>query len=223
MKEFKNYYGHGFAYNTYVCGNDKLFPNSKDEMNKKEEQQEEQQEEETRLVITFNVSSTNNATDIMNSSAISQFSEIEIDGVVQPNVVDSYTFDTTGEHIVKYTLADPTTIGTSAFYMRYNIKSVIIPNNVTSIDNSAFGNCNGLTDVVLGSGLTNINTAFTDCYNLTNITSLATTAPTIKNDTFKSIKSGGILTVPADSTGYHVWMETDNYYLGKYGWNIIEQ
>ncbi len=46
----------------------------------------------------------------MYGSAPTHFSEIEIDGVVQPSVVSSYTFDTTGEHTVKYTLVDPTSI-----------------------------------------------------------------------------------------------------------------
>ena len=63
---------------------------------------------ETRLVAKYNVTSTSNPTRIGYST--SGFSAIEIDGVVQPSVVSAYTFSTTGEHTVKYTLTDPTII-----------------------------------------------------------------------------------------------------------------
>ena len=49
------------------------------------------------------------------------------------------------------------------------------------------------------------------------------TAPTIQNNTFRSINSGGTLTVPAGSTGYDVWMGTGDYYLGHYNWTKVEQ
>jgi hypothetical protein len=209
-------------YQTYINGQDKLLPN----VSYCEDNNDVHYNPfvpETRIIAKFNVTSTSSATSIMNSSVTSQFSEIEIDGIVQPSVVSNYTFDTTGEHTVKYTLVDPTTVSYMSFYMNYNIKSVIIPNNITSINASAFGNCAELTDVVLGSGLTNINTAFRDCYNLSSIISLATTAPTIQSDTFQDIKTGGTLTVPSGSTGYDVWMGTDDYYLGKYSWTKVEQ
>ena len=61
---------------------------------------------ETRIVAKFDVTDTSSATNIMHDGSILQFSEIEIDGVVQPSVVSSYTFNTTGEHIVKYILVD---------------------------------------------------------------------------------------------------------------------
>ena len=60
--------------------------------------------------------------------------------------------------------------------------------------------------------------AFINCSGLTEITSLATAAPNITSDTFQYVKTNGTLYVPQDNTGYDVWMETGNYYLGKYGW-----
>jgi hypothetical protein len=65
--------------------------------------------------------------------------------------------------------------------------------------------------------------AFQNCSGLTNITCNAITAPTIQNNTFQSIKTGGTLTVPTGSTGYDVWMGTGYYYLGKYNWTKVEQ
>lgn len=222
MKEFKNYYRHGFAYNTYVCGNDKLFPNSKDEMNKKEEQ-----EEKTILVATFNVTSTSSATLILYnySDVISAISEMEIDGVVQPGVVTEYIFSTTGEHTVKYTLVDSTSIDSYTFAGCTDLTNITIPDNVTSIGESAFRYCIGLKSIIIPGSVSSIGTdAFRTCKGLTSITSLATTAPTIQTDTFYDIKTGGTLYVPEGTTvtGYGAWMRTDNYYLGKYGWSIVE-
>ena len=99
-----------------------------------------------------------------------------------------------------------------------------IPNGVTSIGKSTFYECSSLTSIDIPSGVTSIgSSAFWGCTSLTSITSHATIAPTIQNITFQDIKTGGTLTVPADSTGYDTWMGTGNYYLGKYGWTKKEQ
>ena len=51
------------------------------------------------------------------------------------------------------------------------IKSVVIPNSVTSIGESAFSGCSGLTSVTIGNSVTSIgNSAFQDCSGLTSIT-----------------------------------------------------
>ena len=119
---------------------------------------------ETRLVAKYNVTDTTIATNIMNSSATSQFSEIEIDEVVQPSVVSTYTFDTTGEHTIKYTLVNPTEIPFTAFEFCTRLTSITIPDNITTISNSAFENCNGLTSVTLGKSVTTIGqSAFRYC------------------------------------------------------------
>ena len=137
----------------------------------------------------------------MYSSNTSEFTEIEIDGVVQPSVVASYTFDTIGEHTVKYTLVDSTTIGSSAFQ-----------------------GCTGLTSITIPSGVTNMGTyVFYNCINLVTITSLCSTAPTVASSTFRNVKTNGTLYVPSGSTGYDTWMGTGNYYLGKYSWTKVEQ
>ena len=96
---------------------------------------------ETRVVAKFNVDDTSNPTQIISEYADSPFSAIEIDGVAQQSVVSEYTFDTVGEHTVKYTLTNPTSIGDSAFNSCYSLTSINIPNSVTSIGDSAFGCC----------------------------------------------------------------------------------
>lgn len=108
---------------------------------------------ETRIVAKYNVTSTSDPTSIGFSSYTSGFSAIEIDGVELPSVVSAYTFSTTGEHTVKYTLTDPTSIGNYVFAGCTSITSITIPNSVTSIGDYAFDYCNGLTSIgLVGSG-----------------------------------------------------------------------
>ena len=122
------------------------------------------------LTAKFNVTDTSNPTQIIGEYAEDPFSAIEIDGAVQPSVVSSYTFSTTGEHTVKYTLTDPTSIGNETFVSCHSLTSVDIPSGVTSIGNGAFDYCTGLTSVTIPSSVTSIgNSAFYDCYSLTSI------------------------------------------------------
>lgn len=125
---------------------------------------------ETRVVAKYNVTSTSNPTLIGCDEYISGFSEIEIDGVVQPSVVSAYTFSTTGKHTIKYALTNNTNIDTQAFNRCSNMTSVVIPDNVTRIGNYAFNNCSGLTSVTLGCGVITINNyAFYNCKSLTSV------------------------------------------------------
>jgi hypothetical protein len=80
-----------------------------------------------------------------------------------------------------------TTIGEYAFYRCTGLKSIVIPNSVTTIKQGVFYMCAGLESVVLGTGLTSIGaSAFDGCSSLMNITSLATTPPSITSSTFTS-------------------------------------
>ncbi len=63
-----------------------------------------------------------------------------------------------------------TSIGNSAFAGCSGLTSVIIPNNVTSIGESAFYNCDGLTSVIIPNNVTSIGeSAFRYCFGLTSI------------------------------------------------------
>ena len=117
-----------------------------------------------------------------------------------------------------------TTINEGVFAGCSSLITVVISNNIISIGVSAFNNCSGLISVTIGSGVTSIGgLAFQSCNSLESITSLATTAPTIQSSTFDNVKVNGSLYVPQGSTGYDVWMDTINYYLGYYNWTKIEQ
>lgn len=49
----------------------------------------------------------------------------------------------------------------------------------------------------------------------------ATTAPTIKSNTFRGVKTNDTLTVPSGSSCYDAWIGTSNYYLGLYNWTKV--
>ena len=117
---------------------------------------------ETRLVCVFSPYTTEEPTDLISTywydgnesyDPLSVFSAIEIDGVEQPSDIISYQFNTEDDHTVKYTLADPTTIVKGCFggYSEYDvpIKSVIIPNSVTSIGDCAFEGCEAIDKIII--------------------------------------------------------------------------
>lgn len=64
-----------------------------------------------------------------------------------------------------------TSIGNSAFSVCGGLTSVTIPDSVTSIGNSAFSNCDGLTNVTIPASVTSIgSSAFSNCDGLTSVT-----------------------------------------------------
>lgn len=64
-----------------------------------------------------------------------------------------------------------TSIDDWAFYLCSNLTNMTMPNSVTNIGKHAFYGCNGLTSVTIPDGVTSIEfEAFYDCNRLTNVT-----------------------------------------------------
>ena len=63
-----------------------------------------------------------------------------------------------------------TSIGNSAFQYCSGLTSITIPNSVTSIGNSAFSGCSGLTSITIPNSVTSIGDfAFSGCKGLTSV------------------------------------------------------
>ena len=153
---------------------------------------------EAKIIAKFNVTDTSNPTNIVNST--SNFSEIEIDGSKQPSVTTGYTFDTVGEHVIKYTLTDATSIENYAFYDCASLTNIVIPDSVTSIGQSAFCGCEKLTSIDIPSGVASIGTsAFTWCESLTSCT-IGSGVTSIGNSAFTWCESLTSITIPDNVT-----------------------
>ena len=115
---------------------------------------------ETRIITKFNVTDTSNPIKIRHDwgyGGQSTFDSIEIDNVlIDSNIPTEYTFNTTGEHTIKYSLTDSTQIKEQTFYGCYNMTSIIIPDSVLTLGQSVFDGCNNLTHVTIGKGVTSI-------------------------------------------------------------------
>ena len=126
---------------------------------------------ETKLVVYYDIQDISSPTTIY-TNYNNSITSVEVDGTLLDSVVTTYQFDSVGEHVIKYGFTNPTSVGNSTplFFDLTTIKRVVIPNTFTSIGNSAFSNCRGLTSCTIGSGVTSIGTsAFYGCSGLTSI------------------------------------------------------
>jgi hypothetical protein len=80
------------------------------------------------------------------------------------------------------------------------LTTINIPDNVTTINSSAFQECTSLENVVIGAGVKTIkNSAFLYCYALKSVTCKPTTPPTGDSNMFDGISSSAKIYVPTGS------------------------
>ncbi|GEM_PF-3459895 len=131
--------------------------------------------------FTINTTSTIKAIAIKNGMAnseiiITNISHIDDVLVYKDNGnsinITGYKSTADGNVIVPDTInGKPVTSIGNAFRNRFDLKSITIPNSITSIDEYAFSGCTGLTSVTLPNTMTKIGGwSFMDCRNLKNIT-----------------------------------------------------
>ena len=155
---------------------------------------------ETRVVCTYNVTSTTEATKLLYTGlTLSEIASMEVDGV-NTTVATGYTFTTTGEHTVKFTFKDNTSIGNQTFYNCKNIVSITIPDSVTSIGNEAFSSCESLTSITIPDSVTTIgDRAFNSCYSLTTVV-IPDSVTTIGDRAFNECAILTSVTIPSSVT-----------------------
>jgi len=85
-------------------------------------------------------------------------------------------------------------------FRNQNIESYVIPSNVTSIGNSAFGDCRSLSDIVIPSSVTSIgNSAFGDCRSLSDIV-IPSSVTSIGDSAFSGCSSLSKIVIPSSIT-----------------------
>ena len=110
-------------------------------------------------------------------------------------------------------------IETSSNTLFAGCKNTIIPNSVISIGEYAFYWCRGLTSITIPNTVTSIgSSAFENCSGLTSLTCLATTPPTIGNNSSRAFFSG----VTSQATLY-VPEESVSAYQSAFNWMDFSQ
>ncbi len=97
------------------------------------------------------------------------YGSLDVNKTTFGSAIKSHTFSSgTGTIICN---GEITTIGETAFYGCSGLTSITIPNSVTTIGRSAFYGCSGLTSVTIPNSVTTIGVwAFFDCSGLTSVT-----------------------------------------------------
>ena len=117
-----------------------------------------------------------------------------------------------GNSRISYSIPEGvTTIGNSAFRGCSGLTSVVIPEGVTSIGSSAFWDCTGLTSVTIPEGVTSIGSyAFEYCSGLTSVT-IPNSVTTIEDRAFRSCSGLTSVVIPEGVTTIGDWA-FDNCY-----------
>ena len=165
------------------------------------------------ITATFNVQSTTEPTVICYNGTITAFTAMYVDGE-QIDVTSAHTFNTTGEHTVQYMMTDNTKIIGYTFSGCTRMTEIELPDSVTIIVSGAFNGCTSLQKVTIGSGVQEIAVSsisfleqpvFSGCTSLTEIVSLAPTAPKIGSKAFNGIQNNNGTLYVQQGADYSAW------------------
>ena len=122
------------------------------------------------ILATYGVTNTDTATPLIYPEALSAYADMEIDGALQSSPVASYNFDTVGEHTVKFILPDLEQFdeqnGIKFGWMDTGnkLKSIVLPEGITTIPAYSFIACQSLESVTLPSTIRTIGNAAFGAY-----------------------------------------------------------
>lgn len=106
-----------------------------------------------------------------------------------------------GTDITSIGLKNVRYIDSQAFKACPKLKSIVIPDQVTTMGNYTFRECSSLEKIVLGKGVSNIgNYVFCTCLNLKEVIINSTTITSIGNYAFRECQSLEELTIPDSVT-----------------------
>ena len=163
--------------------------------------------ESTNHTIQYTINSTGSQqVKVINSEALKFVEKITINGTEVENPKNSTQQLVDGENVIKVWLYDSRIINNDLLY-NISVNSVEIQNSVTTIGNSAFNRCSGLTSVTIPNGVTTIgNSAFNRCSGLTSV-AIPDSVTSIGNYAFNGCSGLTSINIPdsVTSIGYSVF------------------
>lgn len=112
-------------------------------------------------------------------------------------------------------------IGYRAFLGCSALTEMYIPDSVISIGDGCFSNCSSLIGIVIGSGCTYLGTNALKSTSSLRAIHIKSESCDLGESPFIYTNTNGTLYYPTGSD-YSSWLNTDEYYLGYYGWNGVE-
>lgn len=153
-----------------------------------------------KLTVTYDVKSTSEDTALFDRYYGDSIVGIEIDGVELQTVQNTYRFNTTGKHVVKYTFSNPAEIDANCFkpdMVNLYITKFEVPETITNIKYYAFNSSEELFDIVMYS-TTPPSTAqyICDIDKVNNIYVPAESVDVYKNAEYWSFYEDKIVAIP---------------------------
>ena len=134
MKHFKVFDEHA-DYQSYIDSSVKILPN----LSFCKNIEDSHLNPKYKVITKYNIESAPVTLKIRGgaNTLVPNIYEISVDGVVLNDIPETYTFDTTGEHVVKTTYNNSREIPYGAYSLNLE-KEVIIPEGITTIGEGAF-------------------------------------------------------------------------------------
>ncbi len=130
-------------------------------------------------------------------------------------VLNSYTFQNFFNLETITIPKNMTSIGNSVFFICYNLKCIVIPNEMTSISSSCFGYCYGLKHIILPKSITSFsNNCFQYCQSLTRLI-VPPLVTQIRNNNFQYCYCLNTIIMPTNITSIGTGAFQSCYSLGE--------